>query len=224
MGDIRDPTAFVLGAVRKSGKGGGKSIDFGGGKRSFERMTRGDEERLRKHLDWLNDNARLIHRVKFSEVEEELCKLDVATAMKVLKDVELKAHELRDPTAYVLSNASRRARTGDSGRSDERYSRRPRSSDEQSEWMKAVSRQVGQLNNFYTLVDKVSYQDVKEPLRKCGFLGAIKILQDLVAANGKMQVKDPTQYVMTACRNAVAERTLSRRRNRSDSRSRSRSR
>merc|ERR1712187_848256 len=99
--------------------------------------------------------------------------------------------------------------TGDSGRSDERDSRRHRSSDEQSEWMKAVSRQVGQLNNFGTLGDKVSYQDVKEPLRKCGFLGAIKILQDLVAANGKMQVKDPTQYVLTAAKNAVAERTLS---------------
>merc|ERR1712217_29566 len=139
--------------------------------------------------------------------QDALGELDVSAAMKVLKDVELKAHELRDPVAYIQSNASRRARTGDTGRSDDRDGKRQRTDGEQSEWMKAVSRQVGQLNNFVSLGDKVSYMDVKEPLRKCGFLGAIKILQDLVAANGKMQVADPTKYVLTAARNAVSERT-----------------
>merc|ERR1712190_198603 len=110
-----------------------------------------------------------------------------------LKDVQLRAHEIRDPNKFVLSNAQWRLTKPKAvmDDKDERDRKRARKGvDDQCEWMKCVSRQVGQLNNFGNFpTSKISYSEVKEPLQNCGFLRAMMILQDLVAANATKQVE-----------------------------------
>jgi len=59
--------------------------------------------KLRKRKRWLNENAGLSADLNYQKVSEAAVGLDYTKVMSVLKDVEEKKGDVRDPTAYVAS-------------------------------------------------------------------------------------------------------------------------
>merc|ERR1719420_2127646 len=72
----------------------------------------GTAEKVKKRVGWLNANAGLQSPIMYDKVAPTLAGLSLPGAMQILKDVEGKATEVRDPTAYVLGAARRRGSGG----------------------------------------------------------------------------------------------------------------
>jgi len=68
----------------------------------------GAEEKLRKRINWLNENVPLTFPLAPERVVPELLKVEPRQAMEMLKRLEEGCHEVRDPNGYVISLARRR--------------------------------------------------------------------------------------------------------------------
>lgn len=87
-----------------------------------QRVKRGEQfakrnaifARLSKRIGWLNQNGKLAKPIKYEDVKDLLGRIGDNKAMQVLKDLENKASEVRDPTAYVVT-ACKRAGGGGGG-------------------------------------------------------------------------------------------------------------
>jgi len=123
---VRDPNAYVVSRARRNGGGGGGGMQGptprgGGGERERRRPPPQDlppppqttgEERLVKRIEWLNRNISANHPLDLDEVMPDLLGLKISQAMEVLKKFEESAHEIRNPNAYVVSNARRMDQRG----------------------------------------------------------------------------------------------------------------
>merc|ERR1711870_69061 len=127
-----------------------------------EVVTTGDsDKKISKQIGWMNNNLELADKISYNDVAEALAIIDLTSAMKILKDLEMKAHEVEKPTAYILSAARRRAPDayGDSSKRPRNADRGPglrlpANLDEDTE-SKTISRQVGQINAQCGLAQRI---------------------------------------------------------------------
>lgn len=61
--------------------------------------------KIGRTVSWLNKNIGLAEQISYSDVVQPLSRLDIAAAMKILKDVEQQAACISRPTAYILTAA-----------------------------------------------------------------------------------------------------------------------
>lgn len=189
---VKTPTNYILAAVHRAGD---KCDD----NRAMARREDLDPScKLREQIDLLNKGAKLQKKVLPDEVIEVLSRLDETSAMKILKDVEVSAANIRKPVAYIIKAASkawhRRREQPGTGQAEESMYGQP-------SWIKKT---VGWLNNHLLGDEKISYIDVIGPLSSIDSTTAIKILKDVEEKHDT--VTNPTGYVLREVSNAAKGR------------------
>jgi len=235
---VRDPTAYVMSGIRKMTEGSGG----GGGSRPSTsapalpappaKGERGKgangEEKLRRKIEWLNNNVCKNDILKTDRVLPALLALpNVSQAFDVLKNFEENCNNVRDPTAYAIGTA-RKAGKGESigtGRTPKvpeppLPSRAPRAKGEgrpaepigsfggsrssrDAQWSSQPSdgrirRQIRWLNKNANLSVNLDEDKVSPQLAKVGDREAMDILKRL--EENASTVRDPTGYVIAALR------------------------
>merc|ERR1712187_882200 len=109
-GEVKDPTAWVSAALRKAGGGSGSSIGmspvsmFGGGMGMYGGgMDVDTDEKLRKRIGWLNQNGGFENSLNYKKVSEASSGVGTSKVLDVLKSLEEKKGEVKDPTAWVTA-------------------------------------------------------------------------------------------------------------------------
>merc|ERR1712216_218087 len=99
---VVDPTSYVIAQARKAGSTGGAAA---GKEPSFGGPPFDADASLRKRIRWLNDHAAeiglkgpLMHK----EVAPDLLHIGHRDAMTVLKELELNAPSIDNPTDWVV--------------------------------------------------------------------------------------------------------------------------
>jgi len=120
---VKDPTSWICAGLRKSASRqgppqqqmawGGQPM-YGGGGFDGGAMDVEATSKLHKKIKWLNDPERFDGALDFQKISEAAGGVDSTSQMKVLKEVEEKKAEIKDPTAYV-SSAFRKAGGGRKG-------------------------------------------------------------------------------------------------------------
>jgi len=130
---VTDPTAWVCAGLRKAGGRGNvggppmhqmdqqmggwvdPNVQWTGGGNSFGTAPMDTEttSKIHKRIKWLNDPARFNNSIIFEKVAEAARGLDLASALRVLKGLEEKIDQVKDPTAWAAS-ALRKAGGGSS--------------------------------------------------------------------------------------------------------------
>lgn len=217
-----DPTDFVLAECDANGAGPVVDLDPTG--------------KISRQVGWLNKNANLAENLIFDEVVEPLSRIDVVTAMKILKEVEEHGASMQSPTDHVIEAAEEAIANGSTpetprqvfGQGGGGFAPPPASSQplpprSKREWQeeeahprgdsedsKKISHAVGRLNKTVNLAEKLSYSDVKPHLEACGAEAASTILKDLEKAADR--ISNPTSYVIAAAkRKASGENIPSKR-------------
>jgi hypothetical protein len=109
---VKDPTAWVTSAIRKAA-GGGRSSSRAP-TNSVSSVEEGDTK-LRKRIGWLNgDGGGFGGQIIYDKVVAAAGGLPYSEVMKVLKDLEEKKNDVKDPNAWVCS-ALRKAGGGGQG-------------------------------------------------------------------------------------------------------------
>eukprot|EP00930_Biecheleria_cincta_P047697 TRINITY_DN3311_c0_g1_i1.p1 TRINITY_DN3311_c0_g1~~TRINITY_DN3311_c0_g1_i1.p1 ORF type:complete len:464 (-),score=106.22 TRINITY_DN3311_c0_g1_i1:125-1480(-) len=145
-----------------------------------------DQKKIAKQVGWLNSKADLAEKISYTDVKDALAACPIGSAMRILKDLQVHAESVSNPTAYVKAAAQRASGVNPTSTT--------KPSD--SEDSKKIARQVGWLNANGNLQDRLSYSDIKEPLENCGLRGAQRILKDLEW--GAESIENPTGYVRAA--------------------------
>jgi len=161
------------------------------------------DEKLRKRIGWLNRNGQLSGDLKYDRVAPVLLTLDSHAAMEILKNLEENASTVRDPTAYVVSAASRRAGgIGPPGGAPalahpimQHGSQQRASSAGGNDADSKLRRRIGWLNRNGGLLAELRYDQVGAALSACG--GAMEILKAL--EESAPTIPDPNAYVLAAC-------------------------
>lgn len=163
---VPDPTAFVKDSVARSGWIWAKpdAID--------------DDEKVAKRVSWLNQFAGLAQPIDFARVADVLDDLKVPHAMELLREVELQAHQLDDPTGYLLRSATL---AGVDGVHLPAAEESPA-----AQW-------VSWLNESGALAIPIEVSEVADGLARVGDECATRLLTE-VKAKGK-SLKDPTGYI-----------------------------
>jgi len=110
-GRISAPTEWVCTSLRKAAKGGGG----GGGWQPGGTSQSADAElpaRLRKRIGWLNTEGGFENTITYRKVAEACEGMDGDKVMSVLKSLEERGYEAKDPTAWVCAALSRARRGG----------------------------------------------------------------------------------------------------------------
>jgi len=121
--EIRDPTAWVCKAVQcklavqgshdssDAWSGWGSSGDHSGSGGSWSSAVGSADvdHKVKKTIGWYNRNGGLGQEIRFSDVAPYLAVLDTGEALRVLKGLEGKGEEIRDPTAWIIGAVQRAA-------------------------------------------------------------------------------------------------------------------
>lgn len=83
-----------------------------GGRRGASRGGGRSEDKLRQRIQWLNRNVCPSNEIVFEKVAPQLGQLDLGTAMELLKHFENSAAEVRNPSAWIASQARQAADPG----------------------------------------------------------------------------------------------------------------
>lgn len=166
--NIEDPEEFIREQVGRSGWIWAKSeiVD--------------DDEKVAKRVAWLNLFGGLQQPIDYSKVAELLDELKVAHAMVLLRELEVQAHKVPDPTAWIKECIRL------SGVDDIELP----PPDENSS---TVGRRVAELNASGSLNAPIDFAELGKDLELLGEESGLQILQD-VADKGS-SVKDPTGYL-----------------------------
>lgn len=115
-GSRRTPIGYPGAPPSRGSSRGAPMMALPGAPAMDEKITYygGAEEKLRKRIDWLNENVPMSSALASEKVVPELLKVKPRDAMEILKRLEDGVDEVRDPTGYVISHARRR--NGQSGR------------------------------------------------------------------------------------------------------------
>lgn len=208
--DVRDPTGYVISAARRLGTGGGTGIPSGGRKEKSAELN--SERQLRGHVDWLNTEFFATTPIDYAKVSPMLLSLSPILAGTILGHLEENAHQVRDPTGYVIAAARREA-----GRShSEELQQTPRA------WKSAdapavpailpvssgakeqerIRRRVVWLNDNIPLVLPLIYERIAPELELAGYHHALELLNDLEEHVGN--IRDPNAYIVAAARRLTA--------------------
>lgn len=161
--------------------------------------------KLSKRIGWLNSHGGLTAQIKFSEVGEILDALGDTGAMKVLKDVEEKGAQIRDPTAYLKTAARRALEGGGSGSftpgggSPRQEPRIAAAAD--PELHQKLEQFMCWMNDTVPLRKPLDIQRVIGKLTELGGDTAIDILKRL--HDSPDTVNDPTGWVVTSAGRAL---------------------
>jgi len=163
-----DPTAFITDSVAKAGWVWSKSevID--------------DDEKVAKRVAWLNQFGGLLQPINWAEVADGLDALRVPHAMVLLRELEVNAPTVRDPTKYV------KQAIGAAGEDDVKI---PVTGDPDS----AVSQRIAWLNTHGKLAAPIDESEVGADLIRISEKEAMYILQDI--ENKGPNIKDPTGFI-----------------------------
>jgi len=200
-------------------------------KKAPARRQRRDNSDLRtkveQRIQWLNDKAGLNQELNAGEVMDDLVGIGQRHAMDMLKQLEEKADEIRDPTAYIATalkqkqrGAGKDSRSGGKARgkgeakprgkkvvktglkasASRRSSAREEGGDRD---MEKVRKRIAWLNDKAGLNDKLNFDKVGPQLLKSGPVGEVfKILKSLEESAG--EVRNPNGWVLQAA-NRLAE-------------------
>lgn len=197
--EVKDPTSWLKSAAQRrldgysrpvgsygaggSGKGWGKGqwpmqppqYDWGkgGGWGSPSYCS----EWVSKKVGWLNKSGKLTQPIMFKTVSGPFSAIPESAAMGLLKELEEKAAEIKDPTAWLSSACLRFG------------SRKWKSFPE-------ISKRIGVLNKSETLVSSIMYEDVIGPLSCLEEATAMELIAELEGL-GKA-VKKPTSWLQAA--------------------------
>lgn len=198
---VSNPTGFISAAANRRLSG---STNKAGRKRSYDALQErpaacsngleDDAKKISVQVGWLNKHAGLKEPVSYCDVVESLSAIDISSAMQILKDLEVKAERVSNPTAYVIAAARRVLSPGSS-------EKRPRSASAQANFGEegtSISRQIGWLNHHGHLQEKISYSDVVETLSAISHNAALQILKDLESSAAR--VTNPTAYIIAAAK------------------------
>jgi len=228
--EVKDPNAWVCSALRKAG-GGGQSpagapfSAWGGGPPQAAwappsgggysaPMRGGDDGKLRKRVEWLNNQGGFGNSLDTAKVLEAASGADVQQVMKVLKDAEEKKDSVKNPTAYVTA-ALRKLGGGHGGAGSGAggggayppmawagpASAPAWTSDAKSEDIK-LRKRVGWLNGQGGFEGAVNYTKILEASGGLEFSEVFHKLKDLEEKKG--EVTDPTAWVCAGLRKAAA--------------------
>lgn len=195
---IKNPTGYVVKAASRTSARSmpmGMPWASGGMPGMMPRMAVDPSGRIGKQIGWLNKNAGLQEQLSYNTVVEALSGMSVSEAMKILKDVEEKATDIKNPTAYVSKAASRK-------QNPSMGMGYPAMQFGGVDPTGKIGKQIGWLNKNANLQEQLSYTDVVSLLSECELKKAMKILKDLEEKSD--EVKNPTGFVAKAARNSSA--------------------
>jgi hypothetical protein len=227
--DIRDPTGWVkVAAQKRLGGGGGlavgnwgattamgavKGVIRTGMKARTHAATPEEDQKIRKRIGWMNANAGLQGPLMYDKASTSLLALPSMAAMEILKNLEEKAAEVRDPTGYVIAAAKRRIDSGGMGPVGgmpmtgfggmgmmampmmPMAPMMPMGSADPG-FDEKLRKRVGWLNNNANLAQPLMYNKVKEALSVIDSRKAMDILKDLEGKGA--EIRDPTGWVAKA--------------------------
>eukprot|EP00439_Symbiodinium_sp_Y106_P022632 s1019_g2.t2 len=121
--EVRDPTGYVLAAIRKGSNGSGQAQKSGGRKvmklhlkenrSSSSSFDPAQVEKVKKRINWLNDRGGLNDKLTYEIVGDLLLRSGpIGEIMKILKTLEENAAEVRNPNNYIAKAARRLAEEG----------------------------------------------------------------------------------------------------------------
>jgi len=138
-----------------------------------------DDEKVAKRVAWMNLFGGLLQPIDYAEVADILDGLKVPHAMVLLRELEVQAHKVEDPTDYIKRTA------GLAGEDDVHVP----VVDEDS----SVGQRVAELNTGGRLSKAIDFTQVGEDLARIGDEHALALLKE-VEDKGPT-VKDPTGYI-----------------------------
>eukprot|EP00927_Polykrikos_kofoidii_P059173 TRINITY_DN5423_c0_g1_i1.p1 TRINITY_DN5423_c0_g1~~TRINITY_DN5423_c0_g1_i1.p1 ORF type:complete len:1037 (-),score=241.77 TRINITY_DN5423_c0_g1_i1:190-3249(-) len=166
---VSDPNEFIRDSVARAGWIWAKSdvVD--------------DDEKVAKRVAWLNQFGGLRQPVDWVEVADVLDDLRVPHAMVVLRELEVNAATVENPTDWIkkaIDNAGYdQVAAPTAGGNDE----------------SAISQRVGWLNEHGGLATQIDFSDVGDDLGRIKEKDAMQILQEV--EDKAATVKDPTGYI-----------------------------
>jgi len=191
--EIKDPNAWVCAALRKRAKPDGQ-------------QTKTSSEKLEKRIRWLNTLGGFNDTLNYEALEQAAQGVDVNAAMKVLKELEEKREQVKDPTAYA-SNALRKLRP--TAAASPMAGVAPyelaagigwaaAAAHSQDDAEQQLRNKVDNLNREGGFDGSLNYQKLSEAARGVSVQDMMKLFDDL--EQKKDTVQDPTAYVAHAFR------------------------
>lgn len=173
---------------------------------------------MRKRVDWLNGRGGFDNRLDSSKVAEAAGGIDLTQAMKILKDLEEKKDEVRDPTAFVTA-AFRKMGGGSRGSGGGRneFAAPPanwgpppaqsggawgQASEVETE-DKKLRKRIGWLNSQGGFGGAIIYDKIMEAAGGLEFSEVFRGLSQLEEKGDS--VKDPTAWVCAALRRSASK-------------------
>jgi len=113
--EVKKPTAWILAAAGRkepwvpahSAKSGG-SWEGGWNKKAASWETEECDKKVRKVIGWYNKSGNLQQPLNYSEAAPLLAQVGTGVALEILKSLDGKEAEIRDPTAYICAAARKR--------------------------------------------------------------------------------------------------------------------
>jgi len=188
---------------RRGGRGGPNAV----------RGVVKDTSKLSRRITWLNDKGGLITQIRFSEVKDLLSAVGEGPAMRVLKEVEEKRSEIRDPTAWLRTAARRTLDNGAIGSAPREHHEsmgkgKGRAASPMmaiggpaghgSEEAERIRKRVVWLNHNASLAKELDPNQCTDLLVKLDRRDAMDILKNL--EENAAVVRDPIAYVSTSAR------------------------
>lgn len=208
-GQVKNPTAWIAAAARKQGAGTAGPAGAGwvpsglGGKGGGG----GDFKKISKTIGWYNRHGGLQQEIEFKKVAPLLNQLDSRQAGGILKSLEEKASEVRDPTAWLATAAKKAGASGGGGGGVpggwvavpvSALGGVPGSGGKDPK----ISKTIGWWNKQGGLVEEIRYSEVAPLLQQLGTGAALNLLKSLEGKES--EIKNPTNYILAACRKAGA--------------------
>jgi len=177
------------------------------------------DQKLRKRVGWLNNQGGFNNALIADKVQEAAWGLEISGVMRVLKELEEKKDQVKDPTAWVTSSL-RKLGGGKSGRASPAAAYpqpmalpgvdaggyggmggcwMPAADDGHNEDQQ-VRRKIGWLNKTGGFDGQVNYTKIIEAAKGLEYSKVLDLLQQLEQKRG--EIKDPTAWVCNALRKA----------------------
>lgn len=139
-------------------------------------------KKVKQTVGWYNRNGNLASPIIYKQAKMALEAIDPGQALEVLKGLEDKAGQIRDPTAWVTKAAARCM----------------------PELDKKVKTTLAWYNKHGGLVQQIHYDTVKTALANVSVGAALDILKGL--GEKADQIKDPTWWIVGAARKLVEKK------------------
>lgn len=196
---IKNPTSYVTKAAGNAMGGMGAAMSPRGPAMSYGMGPPVDPTgKIGKTIGWINKNVGLQQPLSYKDTVEVLSACSSSDAMRILKDVEEKGADIKNPTAYV-SKAAERAAVGGGGGGG---SYGGGGGGYVAIDTKQISKKIGELNKSGSLQQQLRFDETIGLLSQITTPQALRILDDLAKKGDS--IKDPTGYVSKAAKNAGA--------------------